>query len=302
MRSDLASMAASGGGAPKFQSVAVSGLSIEKEYKNEAAAAVAATRKNFLPMLIVGVVAIIAIGGVGYFAYALLFSGSSSKTPTSTPTSNTLPSPTAPVTTQTQTSNTPPPNTELSSPHSSLFTKPADQIVVVDLLSTGYQQTMLSALGAASAASTMIEINPKAPDGSNLSLNGLLLDAGASLFNSQTLADLAPDATLFVYRDKSGLWPGYVIAPAAGESSSSLASSIQQQIEASSNSIGKLFLNTVGAPSSGGFIGNTLAGVTVRTLSFAGSYVPVVFVYGWVGNDLVLSTSQNGFAAVVSAL
>jgi hypothetical protein len=131
MRSDIESMVRSGGGAPSFQSVAVSGLSLEREghqasivertpmpapssYSVPAAPVIAATPpaptqpvptgeskalaaqasdfspapapastpaqefvpepvpdSHLMPILIVTLVAIIAVGVVGYFAYAL---------------------------------------------------------------------------------------------------------------------------------------------------------------------------------------------------------------------------------------
>jgi hypothetical protein len=94
MKSDLASMRASGGGAPKFQSVAVPGLSLDKEQSASAesrpSSVVAAPqsvyeppkipetyevgseediKSHFLPMTITIVVAIVAIIAVGYVAY-----------------------------------------------------------------------------------------------------------------------------------------------------------------------------------------------------------------------------------------
>jgi hypothetical protein len=129
MRSDIDSMTRSGGGAPSFQNVAVSGLSLQKEghktsiaertpmpapssysvpstpvavatmsvsaphiAENNAAPiqatdpsiaptaspqqefpSEAAPKNHLIPILIVTLVAIIAIGVVGYFAYVLFF-------------------------------------------------------------------------------------------------------------------------------------------------------------------------------------------------------------------------------------
>jgi hypothetical protein len=99
MRSDLASMRASGGGMPQFRKVAVSGLSLEKGYRTPdespsqvqprpsakpqttpaardaapkekpAAADGASGGSNFMPILIIILVAILALGAVGYVAY-----------------------------------------------------------------------------------------------------------------------------------------------------------------------------------------------------------------------------------------
>ncbi|HUC31310.1 MAG TPA: hypothetical protein VMR99_01315 [Candidatus Paceibacterota bacterium] len=116
MRSDIDSMMKSGGGAPSFQNVAVSGLSLEREYKAPVSSqtpmpdlgsfsipapppppAVARTSSfapdlssapvsapaaqeftpvadsgpNIVPIVIVTLVAILAIGVVAYFAYTI---------------------------------------------------------------------------------------------------------------------------------------------------------------------------------------------------------------------------------------
>ena len=91
MRSDIESMMRSGGGAPSFENVAVPGLSLEKEgYKTPvvertpmpapASFSIPAAQEfiseptsgsHLVPILIVTLVAILAIGVVGYFAYVL---------------------------------------------------------------------------------------------------------------------------------------------------------------------------------------------------------------------------------------
>ncbi len=95
MQSDIAAMRASGGGTPKFRSVAVAGLSLDKERHTPAggpspAVATSAApsvyeppnipvthevgseedvRSHILPLAITIVVAVIAIAAVGYVAY-----------------------------------------------------------------------------------------------------------------------------------------------------------------------------------------------------------------------------------------
>jgi hypothetical protein len=98
MRSDLESMRKSGGGAPKFQNVTVSGLSLEKVPPQAAEVAPVAIQRpsapqsqqapiaspvtpvassngtstnHFMGILIVAIVGILAIAGVGYFAYTI---------------------------------------------------------------------------------------------------------------------------------------------------------------------------------------------------------------------------------------
>jgi hypothetical protein len=385
MKSDLASMAKSGGGMPSFQSVEVNNLSVEKEYTTPSHAVNMATpvemaqpvavvqpvqptqptvtqpiqtvpvqqfqpagpaqvappqqpafqqppasqvltvetapRKDFYPIFIVAVVALLAIGGVGYFAYITFFAGTSptattptqtaalpvvtaTTTPTSTAVGSVPTTPTAPTTPSASSQAATLTNAdELSSAHVSLFKKPADQTIAIDLSDispSSYRKIMLNSLATANAASSIIEISPKADDGASINIQGLFSVAGTSLFNEQTLASFNPDATFFVYHDKSGLWPGYVLAMNAGQSSSSVAAAVEQ-LEQSDN-IGNLFLTPPGTPSSDGFTDSTSAGVPVRVLPFSGISFPFYFSYGWYGNNLILSTSNNGFTAAVAGL
>jgi len=107
MRTDIDSMMRSGGGAPSYQAISVSGLSMDKNFtaptnvvttpmpeagaiqrpatENTFPAAPEAPERpvigkevsnagpgaNLIPQLIVGLVALIALGVVGYFAYTL---------------------------------------------------------------------------------------------------------------------------------------------------------------------------------------------------------------------------------------
>lgn len=352
MRSDLASMAQSGGGMPRFENVAIDGLSVEKEYgtpsnsSNSVMSAAAPTqfttptvaqapiasvapsqptqsavaegpvapKKDMYPIFIVAVVAILAIAAVGYFAYATFFSG-----PASTPTDQTAQSSgsaTLPVATSTSTATTASssvstssqtttvaPSAELSATHISLFKKSADQVLTVDLTgvtAATYRKSMSTSLTTVSAASSMIEINPKGSDGKNLSIQGLFSVAGAAVLSPQALGSFAPDATFYVYRDKNGLWPGYVLSLNAGQTSSSVAAAVQQ-LESSAN-ISNLFIVDPGTPSSDGFTGSMTAGIPVRILPFSGPSIPSYFTYGWYRNYLIVSTSKNGFAAAVADL
>jgi len=67
MRSDLESMAKSGGGLPRFQSVKVVGLAGGKTGGSSVAT------KNRLMITLITIVALIALCVVGYFAYTLFF-------------------------------------------------------------------------------------------------------------------------------------------------------------------------------------------------------------------------------------
>ncbi len=359
MKSDLASMAKSGGGMPSFENVAISGLTVEKEYTTPTHASSMATqpqpqpqlqpqpqiqpqpaissttsnpsspaasmpqepsqitpelgapKKDIYPILIVALVAVLAVAGVGYFAYIIFSTGGSSQTPT-TPAQQSASLPVVATTTTAAPSSTAAGVTpvvaaslsnELAAPHASLFTTPADQIITVDFTGTTsatYRKTVNTSLGAIKSASTIVEIDSTVADGNNLSLQGLLSVAGGSIFNTSTLANLRPDTTFFIYLDKNGLWPGYVIAVNPGQSTSSIAANIQQ-LESSSN-IKNLYLTDPGTPSSDGFTDSATAGTIVRILPFTGLSIPSYFTYGWYKNYLIVSTSRNGFGAAIAKL
>lgn len=89
MKSDLESMARSGGGAPSFQNVAVAGLGAQSTDASSQAAGIStvqanpapgASSKSIIGPLLVVIVGIIALAVVGYFAYTV-FSPSAKQPP-----------------------------------------------------------------------------------------------------------------------------------------------------------------------------------------------------------------------------
>ena len=76
MRSDLESMARSGGGAPRFENVAISGFTAQNEATQTSDPAAQnngspAPSKSLIGPILVAVVAIAALAVVGYFAYTV---------------------------------------------------------------------------------------------------------------------------------------------------------------------------------------------------------------------------------------
>jgi len=73
MKSDIAMMAASGGGLPRFENVHVAGLSAQHESKEQAAtSAVRAGSKNNLLLIVILIVVLAAVAIVGWFVYGRL--------------------------------------------------------------------------------------------------------------------------------------------------------------------------------------------------------------------------------------
>jgi cytoskeletal protein RodZ len=322
MRSDIESMAKSGGGLPSFANIKVSGLDAPKV--SETVVVRAQSKSNFFVIvLVIIIIAVVAVAG--WFAYKI-FLGSRQTTTTSQSqpvqqTAQTTASVATPTTTvpilalgATATGTATAPTTPFT--HVSFFKTPADQILKLTLSATStpqmYNKQLLTLLATANKNASVIEIDAKDASGNAASINELLATQNAQVLNPLTLAsDFDPDATFFVYRDKNGFWPGYVIALAPGQSWVAVQSSVQQ-IESSQDAaaIPNLFLAagasaaTIGTPSTDGFTGSVIGSSTVRVLPFFGGTVPAYFVYGWTPDNqyLILSTSQNGFAAALTRL
>jgi len=311
MRSDLDAMAKSGGGLPRFENVSVAGLSMGKEVPEDSAE----TKNKDSANVILVVVAVLAlIGLAGYFVYTIFLkngsgapqattqnrpvvgSGTSSGNGTQAPAANPAAQESTPIVPAVFT-------------HISLFKKPADQTLAITLSSGGAAssaadlQTFNQKISGLikNRTSTFMEIAIKSADGRDLGIGEILSQANAEVINTQTLAaHFNPDATFFVYRDKNGFWPGYVISLKQGENWLFSGSDVKN-LE-SSPSITNLFLDNMGKPSADGFTDSTISGIAVRVLPFLDTGIPAYFTYGWVRTDLILSTSQGGFAQALSRL
>lgn len=322
MRSDLESMAKSGGGMPSFTNVKVSGLDAPKAPGMVAVRA--KSKSNFLVIILVLVlIAILAVAG--WFAYTV-FLGNRQPTQTSEQQPQTQATGAATTTASNQSSSNVgtvpvlalganPTSTTGTTPttpftHVSFFKTPADQVLKLSMASSSqsFNQQLIALLGTANKNSTVLEVDAKDTSGNPASVNELLAAQNAEVLNPLTLAsDFNPDATFFVYRDKNGFWPGYVIGLAPNETWITVEGGVQQAIESPSatGNIANLFITTnIGTPSADGFTDSVIASSSVRVLPFFGGTIPAYFVYGWTPDHayLILSTSQNGFAAALTHL
>ncbi len=318
MRSDLASLTATGGGLPRFNKVNVEGLSIAR-----AAAPVAEAkpqkRSNLILVIAIVVVACVALAVGGLLLYNT-FSNQGSTAGQGAASNNAQP--VSPPTSSPVQAYVPPAAATTSAPvvftHVSFFKKPADQTITLSLSSGGaaqtaselqtYDQQVLGVLASTTAGAQLIEIDVKGGDGNALSIEELLSQADAEIIDPNFLSShFNPDATFFAYRDKNGFWPGYVIALNTGENKTSLQSGVQA-IESSAK-IGNIFLAGAGTASPSGFGDAMISGVQVRILNFTGvapanggQTVSASFVYGWFRNYLIISASREGFAQAVARL
>lgn len=300
MRSDLSSLAITGGGMPRFTKVNVEGLSI-----SGTGTAVPGSKKNNKSPLVFLVVflALVILGVVGWLGYNLFFNKGSAVQQSENQTSSS--SGTGAV--QTYQSSA---AYSVTFTHASLFKKPADATVTFSLpqdagvatandLQT-YNQKVLGVLAAASKSANFIEIDVKGTDGKDMNIEDLLSGADAEILDPGFLAThFNLDATFFAYRDGNGFWPGYVIALRPGENQALLKNGVKA-IE-SSPKIMNVFLAGVGTASPSGFTDAVIAGANARVLNFTGT-VSESFVYGWFQSYLIISASHDGFAQAVARL
>lgn len=319
---------------PRFQNVKVAGLALEKKSTDESA------KKGSSKSAIIGLVtflALAALGALGYFAYSMFLAApapSGTGALSGTASNNSLtPTPAATITplgslgsltgnapangAQTNgTGSTPAGSATGSFTHASLFAKqPADQVFTLTLASAGtgatsaadlatFNQklsTLLSSASVSKKTPALLEVVVKNGGGNDMSISDILSAANENVIDPSVLnADFDPDATFFVYHDANGFWPGYVMAPKPAVSPSSIQSQVAK-LE-SSPGISNFFLNNPGAPSSDGFTDAAVGSTAVRVLPFLNATPLAYFAYGWSGNDLILSTSMNGFAAATSRL
>lgn len=307
MRSDLESMARSGGGMPQFQNIAVPGLSLGNgaQGKNAVAAAAvrtaAAPKRNGLVVTLVVIAVLAAVALVGYAAYQIFFAGGgNNETTTGTAAAPVAPAPVAPT-----------PITPASSAfiHASLFKEPADQALILVLSANGvamsaadlqtFDQKLTALLAGAEKTASVIEVNVETVDRHGVSAHDLLAAMNAPILSDQALAHFNPDATFFIYQDKNGFWPGIVLSLNVGDNWLYAEKDVAQ-LE-SSPDVANFFLTNIGAPA-GGFVDGTVSSTAVRVLQFVNVTPPAYFLYGWDNPYLILSASEDGFAAALARL
>jgi hypothetical protein len=259
-----------------------------------------AARSRLLPWLLGGAVGLIILFLIGYYVVPLIFPSQSvqPQQPSEQASSTAaVPETTRPAATSTPT--TPPPPVAAFT-HQSFFKTPADtslDATVTDAVGYGAD---ISALGSTNASSSFIELNLKDSSGQPVSWTQLLTTLGMTNFDQSLFADhFMPDVTAFLYRDRNGIWPGYVVRLKSGETPVLLRSRIAK-IESIPAQLVGFFVRPPGI-SGPAFTDTQVSGQPVRMLSFAAPGAS--FAYGWFHNDyFVVSTSQDGMKQAVERL
>lgn len=299
MASDIVSMAQSGGGPPIPQSVTLpsfkeearSKLLFMSEEKGMPAKRNPISSGQGLKYLILAIlillVAVAIFFGSYYVLYPFLYRLKSS----------------APAVTPKSTSSTATSTKAISGfEHHSFFKQTVDGIFVLKIASSsaGFQagsQQLKQSLAGLAASSTFFEIQPLSLDSQPLSASDFFASINANILDRSFLdSSFNQDSTLFLYKDESGLWPGYIFQLKVNQTPF-LSQSNTTRIESGSSNWENLFLQSPGFPA-GVFQDAIVSGQPVRILNF--SDAKSVFAYGWFFNKyLIISTSLDGLKQAI---
>ncbi|MBI4087729.1 MAG: hypothetical protein HY434_02785 [Candidatus Liptonbacteria bacterium] len=287
LRSDLESMAKSGGAVPQFQTVKGPSLAdFEKQVAD-------ATEKpaNKTKTIVVAVLAILLTLGIVYFSYQILLKSSS------TTTENVSPSPVA--------AGPQAPVQPAGFTHHSSFKSPPDEVLALMIgkntqggISPQTYTQQIRDLGYGIQTPAFYEVGIQGADGHDLTMNETFSAAGAApLDPSFALRRFNSDLTVFVYRDRNGLWPGYVLALKPSENWLFLRDEVSAQLE-KPQKMESFFVSSPGSVI-GGFKDTVVNGQPARVLKFSSG---ASFVYGWFRGYLILSTSEEGLKEAAARL
>lgn len=300
LESDLASMAESGGGAPKARPVKFFHKEEEEEKARkaavvsmpgiatgapmgtpEAAAPVVPSflsSKTFLAISLISLLLVVFMAG--YFViFPLLNPPVPPQAPAAVPAAQTA---------------------AQALQHKSFFTQPVDGSLPLQIPSpvdgVAAESRQLSSFVNAVSGS-FFEIQPQDGSGQALSATDFFSSINTNVFSAGFLdEDFEKDFTFFLYKDKAGLWPGYVFKLKSAETPLLLANDISK-IESASSSLNGLFFAEP-ANHDAQFHDELLSGQPVRALNF---YSPTsTLAYGWFFNKyLIISTSLDGIKQAV---
>lgn len=298
--SDTESMAQSGGGGPTPHLVKAPPFADKTEVQ-----AKKAKPSSKATGVIIAAVAFIVLAAMAFVAYKFFLAiiggnanpGSGSPATTSATSMPVMPTTSAPA----------PTSVSSNFIHQSAFREPPDQTLTLSVVSAAesaselqtFYQRLNNLLGAASPTSTFFEIDVKGTDGHDLNIDEIFsLTDGAVLDSSFLAGNFNLDATFFVYKDKNGFWPGYILALQSSKNWLFLKDDVAK-LE-SSPKIQNLFLASPGQPPASGFKDDAVNGQPVRVETF--SALGASFSYGWYRGYLILSTSVDGLKEALSRL
>ena len=309
LKSDLESMSESGGGQPQFKSVKAPVIPIEKKPKSSGPRAKPLSIET--GTFVVVLIAIVLLAAIAFFSYQLFFAN---KAPGLAPVSlapvdlnaNLIPSQSS----STGPSQTPPANiADTSFVHKTYFKKPVDQFLTLTIKTEAqnatdletFSQKIMSLIAAPGVTDGFLEINLKGVDGRDLNAQKIFGAADIAVIDPQFFTDhFLSDATLFIYKDGSGPWPGFVLGLKPGDNWLFVKNDVGK-LETSPKLV-NFFLVSPGNADTGGFKDVTYDGQPARILKFTSPSASASFVYGWFHDKLILSTSEEGLKQAIARL
>ncbi len=307
LESDLRSLRESGGARPKPDRIVVSGNAAKEEKPQPSSFA----GKNIdVKWLLIAGGAAIALGAVLVYGFSHLSLPVPSPVPQTTvavPAGGGTPGELV------ATATVPAAAEEQTAPQRGVFRKSADRTVsftatgfvqnVTDLKTPNQRLGEVLAATPASGTSTLIEVIPSDASGGRVPLGTFFTLQDTGILSTDFMAaHFAEQFAMFAYRDKQGVWPGYVLPLKPGENWLFLKDEVAK-LE-SSPKLANFYLADPGAPQdewSDARVGD----VAVRELDWTPSdksATKVRFVYGWFRGYLIISTSQEGFTAILPRL
>jgi len=191
--------------------------------------------------------------------------------------------------------------------HSSFFRSASPEKLVLRLegpaarasdLRTYTQKTTDLLLGARTT-STLFEIEVQNTDGTPAAFVGFLQAIDGGVLDPQFFAtNFEPDFTYFIYKDKQGYWPGYMLALKPGQNWLFLKSDVAKLEE--SPKLENLFMTSPGKKTGEAFQDGTIEKQPVRALVFDSP--GGVFIYGWFRGYFIMSTSNEGLKQALSRI
>ncbi len=317
MESDIRSLRESGGARPKPDRIVVGGNAPKEEQPKHS---FLAERNIDVKWLLVAGGAALALGAVLVYSFSRLSLPLPSPAVSATPA---VVSPGEATSSEELAATIPVAEEGQAAPLRGIFRKAADRTVsftatgfvqsVTDLKTPNQRLGEVLAATPASGTSTLIEVIPGDAGGVPVPLGSFLTLQDISVFPENFLSThFADKFAMFVYRDKQGLWPGYVLTLKPAENWLFLKDEAAK-LEGSSK-LANFYLADPGEADEE-WSDERVGDVAVRQLNWtpadakalAGkpaekSAPKVRFVYGWFRGYLLISTSQEGFAAILPRL
>ncbi|HUX36085.1 MAG TPA: hypothetical protein VMV71_03570 [Candidatus Paceibacterota bacterium] len=283
MQSDLDSMAASGGTAPKAKPVKFLHKSDQEEGEKTSSARLNPIVKLFSSRAFLITSLSILLAAVFFAGYYVIF-----------PLLN--PAPPTPA----KTAAVPAGSASASFEHVSFLTQATGGVFTLDIFSP--IQGLYSDRSQVNSFLTglsgfFFEIRPENDLGQPIAASDFLNLINANVLDKNFLnANFEKDFTMFLYKDKTDIWPGYIFKIKAGETPLLIGNDVSK-IENASSSWSNLFLGTAGTPDAS-FHDDLSSGQPIRVINF--SNPSSTLSYGWFFNKyLIISTSLDGMKQAV---